>query len=67
MFRRFIEWLKRLFLGDSDRTVHLENVDAQETTESEKKIDVVSCEVISISFEDDDEEKTEDFVYDFEV
>lgn len=76
MLRRLVLWLKRLFAGSSDDspTGLPAPEDAQETTKSEK-MEVISCEVVSISFEDEDEndklkelkeEIPEDY-YDFEV
>ncbi len=75
MLRRFVLWLKRLFSGSSsDSPIGLPAPeDAQETTKSEK-MEVISCEVVSISFEDDENDKQEESkeeipedYYDFEV
>ena len=74
MLRRFVMWLKRLFTGSVDEGLARlpASEDAQETTKTEK-IDVISCEVVSISFDDeqnDDEimpKEIQDNYYDFEV
>ena len=75
MLRRLVLWLKRLFGGSSDNSpVGLPAPeDAQETTKSEK-MEVISCEVVSISFDDDEDDKHEhsneeipEDYYDFEV
>lgn len=75
MLRRFVLWLKRLFLGSSDDSLAglPAPEDAQETTKSDK-MEVISCEVVSISFEDEENDKLEeskeeilDDYFDFEV
>ena len=54
MWKRFVLWLKRLFssddLPDSETT-------AEEMTSTVEKLDVVSCEVVSIAFEEEDEKE----------
>jgi hypothetical protein len=49
MWKRFIRWLKRLFSSDSKQSD--ETMTTKEKTSD--KLDVFSCEVVSIEFEDD--------------
>lgn len=64
MWERFVAWLKRLFSSD-------DSPDSATTEEmaSVDKLDVVSCEVVSIAFEDDDdsEENNEESIPNFEI
>ena len=57
MWKRFVLWLKRLFssddLPDSETT-------AEEMTSTVEKLDVVSCEVVSIEFEEEEEDEKEE-------
>ena len=66
MFRRFIEWLKRLFSQDSDTKALPAPEDASQEVPSSDKIDVISCEVVSISFDDEHEQDPEE-ITDFEI
>ena len=57
MWKRFVLWLKRLFSSndspDSEMT-------AEEMTSTVEKLDVVSCEVVSIAFEEEEEDEEEE-------
>ena len=70
MFRRFVEWLKRLFGMDSNTEVLPPPGDATQEVSSSDRIDVTSCEVVSISFDDEDDDAVEvgdDGVMDFKI
>jgi hypothetical protein len=68
MWKRFVLWLKRLFssddLPDSEMT-------AEEMTSTVEKLDVVSCEVVSIAFEEENNdalsENIEESIPNFEI
>ena len=64
MWERFVAWLKRLFSSDDSS----DSATTEEMT-SVDKLDVVSCEVVSIAFEDDDdsEENSEESIPNFEI
>lgn len=64
MWERFVAWLKRLFSSDDSP----DSATTEEMT-SVDKLDVVSCEVVSIAFEDDDdsEEDSEESIPNFEI
>jgi len=64
MWERFVAWLKRLFSSDDSP----DSATTEEMT-SVEKLDVVSCEVVSIAFEDDDdsEENSEENIPNFEI
>ena len=64
MWERFVAWLKRLFSSDDSP----DSATTEEMT-SVEKLDVVSCEVVSIAFEDDDdsEENSEESIPNFEI
>lgn len=64
MWERFVAWLKRLFSSDDSP----DSATTEEMT-SVDKLDVVSCEVVSIAFEDDDdiEENSEESIPNFEI
>lgn len=64
MWERFVVWLKRLFSSDDSP----DSATTEEMT-SVDKLDVVSCEVVSIAFEDDDdsEENSEESIPNFEI
>ena len=51
MLQRFISWLKRLF-SSGDESLD-ENDDNDEKTSGQEKIGVISCEVVSIEFEEE--------------
>ena len=56
MWKRFVLWLKRLFSSD-------DSPDSETTAEemtSVEKLDVVSCEVVSIAFEEEEEDEKEE-------
>lgn len=70
MFRRFVEWLKRLFGMDSNTEALPPPGDAAQEVSSSDRIDVTSCEVVSISFDDEDDDAVEvgdDGVIDFKI
>ena len=64
MWERFVAWLKCLFSSDDSP----DSATTEEMT-SVDKLDVVSCEVVSIAFEDDDdsEENSEESIPNFEI
>lgn len=64
MWECFVAWLKRLFSSDDSP----DSATTEEMT-SVEKLDVVSCEVVSIAFEDDDdsEENSEESIQNFEI
>lgn len=64
MWERFVAWLKRLFSSDDSP----DSATTEEMT-SVDKLAVVSCEVVSIAFEDDDdsEENSEESIPNFEI
>ena len=53
MWKRFVLWLKRLFSSDDSPD---SETTAEEMTSTVEKLDVVSCEVVSIAFEEEEEE-----------
>lgn len=73
MWKRFVLWLKRLF--SSDDSLDSETT-AEEMTSIVEKLDVVSCEVVSIAFEEEEnndalssikEENIEESIPNFEI
>ena len=56
MWKRFVLWLKRLFSSDDSPD---SETTAEEMTSTVEKLDVVSCEVVSIAFEEEEEEEDE--------
>jgi hypothetical protein len=66
MWKRFVLWLKRLF--SSDDSPDSETTE-EEMTSTVEKLDVVSCEVVSIAFEEEDEkeENIEESIPNFEI
>ena len=54
MWKRFVLWLKRLFSSDDSPD---SETTAEEMTSTVEKLDVVSCEVVSIAFEEEDEKE----------
>ena len=54
MWKRFVLWLKRLFSSDDSSD---SETTAEEMTPAVEKLDVVSCEVVSIAFEEEDEKE----------
>jgi hypothetical protein len=54
MWKRFVLWLKRLFSSDDSPD---SETTAEEMTSTVEKLDVVSCEVVSIAFEEDEEDE----------
>ena len=69
MWKRFVLWLKRLFSSDDSPD---SETTAEEMTSTVEKLDVVSCEVVSIAFEEEDvkeeiiEENSEEDIINFE-
>jgi hypothetical protein len=57
MWKRFVLWLKRLFSSDDSPD---SETTAEEMTSTVEKLDVVSCEVVSIAFEEDEEDEKEE-------
>lgn len=57
MWKRFIAWLKRLFSSDDSPD---SETTAEEMTSTVEKLDVVSCEVVSIAFEEEEEDEKEE-------
>lgn len=57
MWKRFVLWLKRLFSSDDSPD---SETTAEEMTSTVEKLDVVSCEVVSIAFEEEEEDEKED-------
>ena len=55
MWERFVAWLKRLFSSDDSP----DSATTEEMT-SVEKLDVVSCEVVSIAFEEEEEDEKEE-------
>jgi len=56
MWKRFVLWLKRLFSSDDSPD---NETTAEEMTSTVEKLDVVSCEVVSIAFEEEEEENND--------
>ena len=57
MWKRFLLWLKRLFSSDDSPD---SETTAEEMTSTVEKLDVVSCEVVSIAFEEEEEDEKEE-------
>jgi hypothetical protein len=57
MWKRFVLWLKRLFSSDDSPD---SETTAEEMTSTVEKLDVVSCEVVSIAFEEEEEDEKEE-------
>ena len=57
MWKRFVAWLKRLFSSDDSPD---SETTAEEMTSTVEKLDVVSCEVVSIAFEEEEEDEKEE-------
>ena len=57
MWKRFVLWLKRLFSSDDSPD---SETTAEEMTSAVEKLDVVSCEVVSIAFEEEEEDEKEE-------
>jgi hypothetical protein len=57
MWKRFVAWLKRLFSSDDSPD---SETTAEEMTSTVEKLDVVSCEVVSIAFEEEEEDAKEE-------
>jgi len=57
MWKRFVLWLKRLFSSDDSPD---SETTAEEMTPAVEKLDVVSCEVVSIAFEEEEEDEKEE-------
>ena len=57
MWKRFVLWLKRLFSSDDSSD---SETTAEEMTSTVEKLDVVSCEVVSIAFEEEEEDEKEE-------
>ena len=57
MWKRFVSWIRRVFLGADDSPD--EDTKQEDTPKKNEKIDVSSCEVVSIVFEEDEEEEKE--------
>ena len=73
MWKRFVLWLKRLFSSDDSPD---SETTAEEMTSTVEKLDVVSCEVVSIAFEEEEnndalssikEENIEESIPNFEI
>ena len=59
MWKRFVAWLKRLFSSDDSPD---SETTAEEMTSTVEKLDVVSCEVVSIAFEEEEEDEKEEII-----
>ena len=57
MWKRFVLWLKRLFSSDDSPD---SETTAEEMTSTVEKLDVVSCEVVSIAFEEEEKDEKEE-------
>ena len=57
MWKRFVLWLKRLFSSDDSPD---SETTTEEMTSTVEKLDVVSCEVVSIAFEEEEEDEKEE-------
>ena len=57
MWKRFVVWLKCLFSSDDSPD---SETTAEEMTSTVEKLDVVSCEVVSIAFEEEEEDEKEE-------
>ena len=65
MWKRFVRWIRRVFFSTDDSPD--EGTTQEDTSKSKEKIDVSSCEVVSIVFEEDEEDKEDksDELFDF--
>ena len=59
MWKRFVLWLKRLFSSDDSPD---SETTTEEMTSTVEKLDVVSCEVVSIAFEEEKEDEKEEII-----
>lgn len=67
MWKRFVRWIRRVFFSTDDSPD--KDTTQEDTSKNKERIDVSSCEVVSIVFEEDEgkEEKEEksDEIFDF--
>ena len=67
MWKRFVSWLRRVFFSEDEHPD--EETPQEDTLKNNEKIDVSSCEVVSIVFEDEEEKKEEnqEEIFDFDI
>ena len=67
MWKRFVSWLRRVFFSKDEHPD--EETPQEDTPKNKEKIDVSSCEVVSIVFEDEEEKKEEnpEEIFDFDI